>query len=375
MSEARPLRVLHVQKASGVGGSERHLAMLLPALARAGVEVRMIAAVTGDGDRFARELEKLGVDVRTIPAGPDVNPLLVRRIAREIAAFRPGLVHTHLVHADVHGQIAARLRGVTAVSSVHGTLAALRRAPLRPAAGAIGRLPALTIAISHHVREFLESHRLRPAGRVRVVHYGIEADRWSTADGERGRLRSELGIGPGDVTIAVTSRLIPGKGHDLLLNAFAEASRRAPELRLAIAGDGPERASLEARAEGIDGVRFLGFVDDVRPLVKAADALAFPTAPELGEGFGLTALEAMAASRPVVATAVGAIPEVVDDGVTGALVAPRDTAGLADALVRVAREPEERLALGRRGAERARREFGLAALVRGTLDVYAEARR
>jgi glycosyltransferase involved in cell wall biosynthesis len=369
----RPLRVLHVQQASGIGGSERHLAMLLPALAEAGVEVRMLVAVAGDGDRFADDLRSRGVEVDTVPAGPDLNPLLVRRIGRAISAWEPDLVHTHLVHADLHGQPAARNHGVPAVSSVHDTLAALSRRPLRTLAARTGRLPRVTIAISREVRRYVESVGIRPPGSVRVVHYGIDAGAWAADDEQRESSRADLGMEPGEVVVAATSRLIPGKGHADLIEGFALAHARAPQLRLVIAGSGPLREELEHLAAGNENVTFLGFQDDVRPLVQAADVMAFPTLPALGEGFGLTALEAMAAGRPVVATSVGAIPEVVEHEETGLLVAPHDSAALADALVRLAEAPTERSAMGRAGAERAAEAFSLTSLLHGTLAVYSEA--
>jgi glycosyltransferase involved in cell wall biosynthesis len=373
MSSPRTMRVLHVQKAGGIGGSERHLAMLLPALSEAGVHVRMIAAVAAEGELFVDALRREGVDVRTVAAGPDANPALVQRLAREIRAFDPDLVHTHLIHADMHGQPAARLRGVPAVSSLHDMLPALRREPVRTVAGTVGRLPRLTIAISDEVRRYAEAARVRPRGRIRVVHYGIDPAGWEASPDERAAARERLGIAPDDVVVAMTSRLIPGKGHAALIDAFADARADAPALRLLIAGDGPLRAELAARAAAEPGVTMLGFQDDVRPLVQAADLLAFPTEPELGEGFGLSALEAMAAARPVVATAVGAIPEVVEHGRTGLLVPAHDRRALAAALARLADAPHERDAMGRRGAERAAAHFSLEALCHGTVEVYREA--
>jgi glycosyltransferase involved in cell wall biosynthesis len=368
----RPLRVLHVQRAAGIAGSERHLAMLLPALADAGVDVRMLVAETRDGATFTRELRDRGVDVRGVPAGGHVSPPLVRRVRSEIRDFRPDLVHTHLVHADVHGLLAARRCGVPAVSSVHGTPAKLRREPLHAAAAAIGRIPAVTIAISRYVASFLRNERLRPADRIRVVHYGIDAEPWVASPDERRQLRARLRVAPDEVVVAATSRLIPGKGHADLIDAFGHARSAHPRMRLLIAGDGPERDALESRAAGTDGVEFLGFQDDVRAIVQAADVLAFPTAPELGEGFGLTALEAMAAGRPVVATRVGAIPEVVAHDATGWLVDPHDIPSLSEALVRLAGDPDRRAAQGARGARRAREQFSIDALVEGTVAVYEE---
>jgi hypothetical protein len=109
------MRVMHVQKVSGIGGSERHLQILLPAQAARGVEVRMVVLASGDPGRFVAALGQAGIDTTVMAAGTDLNPIVTGRLAAEIGRFRPDLVHTHLVHADVHGLPAARLRRVPAV--------------------------------------------------------------------------------------------------------------------------------------------------------------------------------------------------------------------------------------------------------------------
>lgn len=368
------MKVLHVQRVKGIGGSERHLLALLPALADAGFEVNMCVAATGQAEDFVARLRELGIPHHVVAAGADLSPPLVAALTRRIRAESPDLVHTHLVHADLHGQLAARAARVPGVSSVHGTPAFYRRLPIRLARRAAGRSAVRTIAISEHVRDYLTELRLSPAARIRVVPYGIEASDWDLTDDERTIERDRLGLGPDDVAIGMASRLIPGKGHASLLEAFARAAREAPNLRLLIAGDGPLREELAAaaRAHG-PAVVMLGFVADVRPLMSACDALAFPTQPELSEGFGLAALEAMAAGRPVVATDVGSLPEVVVAGETGFVVEPGDPDKLAEALVALAGDPGLRARMGECGRLRARSTFSLELMVERTMAVYAEA--
>jgi glycosyltransferase involved in cell wall biosynthesis len=369
------VRVLHIQKAAGIGGCERHLLILLPALAEAGVEVKMCVAVAGAGETFVDQLRARGIPTVTTPAGPDVNPRLAAWIRREIRRYGPDLVHTHLVHADLHGQIGARLAGTPFLSTVHGPWAFARAAPYRIATRLVGAGIPLTIAISHHVRRVLEASRQRRPGTVRVVHYGIDTTGWLASDAERATLRRAQGLEEADVAVAICARLIPGKGHELLLEAMAPALQRWPTLRLLVAGDGPLRGPLERRAGRLPrgAVRFLGFVDDLPGLLKASDVLAFPTSPALNEGFGLAALEAMAAGRAVVAANVGPLPEIVADGRTGILVPAEDPSALADALVGLAGRPEQREAMGREGHNRAEAEFGIDAMVRSTLEAYRTA--
>jgi glycosyltransferase involved in cell wall biosynthesis len=369
------MKVLHVQKVIRIGGSERHLFSLLPALADAGIEVHMCVAAAGRAGDFTERLRALGVSHSAIRAGPNVNPVLVEALRREIRRFRPDLVHTHLIHADLHGQLAARLAGVAGVSSVHGTPGFYRREPYRSARRIAGTSARLTIAISEHVRRFIESLRLSRPEAIRVIPYGIDATGWVIPEADRTSARAALGLDRGDLAVGVASRLIPNKGHSFLLRSYARASHRAPQLRLLVAGDGPRRAELEREARGLDRrVQFLGFVPDIRRFMNACDVLTFPTQPELNEGFGLAALEAMAAARPVVATAVGSLPEVVRSEETGILVDPRNVHELAAGLVRLAESSTLRRKMGQRGRERASRGFSLEAMVERTIAAYEELR-
>ena len=369
------MRVLHLQKAKGIGGSERHLLTLLPALNERGVDTRMGVFVTGEGSRFVGALRSEGVDVAVHRAGPDLNPALARWLVGQVRTFRPDVVHTHLVHADVHGQLAAAALRVPGVSSVHDTARFYHREPFRTAGRLVGRLAARRIAISEHVARFLRDTRLSPPDRIRVIHYGIDAADWSAGPTERARARERGGFNGNEVVVGIASRLVPGKGHDVLIEAFAGAAHEVPELRLLIAGSGTEEAALRALAARRcppGSVRFLGFVDDVRSFLAACDVLAFPTLPELSEGFGLAALEAMAAGLPVVASEVGSLPEVVADGRTGLIVQPSSVGALRAAIVRLARDRPLREQLGCSGALRAAERFGLGAMVSKTISVYEE---
>jgi glycosyltransferase involved in cell wall biosynthesis len=210
-----------------------------------------------------------------------------------------------------------------------------------------------------------------------VVHYGIDASGWPLDESERLRARDQLGLNPAEVAVGIAARLIPGKGHSLVLEAVAKARREHPQVRLLAAGRGPLRVELEREAERIapGAIAFIGFVEDVRGFMNACDVLAFPTQPALGEGFGLAALEAMATGRPVVATQVASLPELVTDGETGFLVDPGSVDELATALARLAGDGALRERLGARGQERARTTFSLERMVERTLAVYQEALR
>lgn len=366
-------KVLHVTKASGVSGSERHLLTLLPGLRERGVECSVAVLATEGSDAFVDALQRVGVPAIPIAAGPDVSPATVWRLRQEIHRVTPDIVHTHLIHADLHGQIAARLAGVPGVSTVHSSEDFYRRQPYRSAAWIAGHLAKQTIAISQYVAQTVRESRVAPSDRVRVIHYGISTSLWVVDETGRTRARHELGLRPDDVAVGVASRLIPGKGHQLLVKAVAEALRGGARIRLLVAGDGPLRPDLEglAAAEGVGAqVTFVGFVNSIGEFMAACDIIAFPTQPEFGEGFGLAALEAMATGRAVVGTRVASVPEVVADGETGLLVEPGDVSGFAAALVQLSENRELCARLGEGGRRRAVERFSLDAMVAATLSVY-----
>jgi glycosyltransferase involved in cell wall biosynthesis len=176
----------------------------------------------------------------------------------------------------------------------------------------------------------------------------------------RERTRSTLGIGQEKLVFVVVANLIPYKGHDDLVAAFARIADRLPDWVCLCAGGGAKRAEAlaeRAQAAGLGlRVRFLGPRDDVPDLLAAADLAILPSHEE---GFPNAAIEAMAAGLPLIATRVGGIPEAVVDGLTGVLVSPHEPDALAGAILRLATSPETRSAMGAAGRVRAREEFGL----------------
>jgi glycosyltransferase involved in cell wall biosynthesis len=368
--------VLHVVKVKGIGGAERHLLTLLPGLRNAGVDVGLVVIAIDQAGRFIDPMRGSGIPVHVLDAPRlSVSIGLIRRLENEIKAFRPDLVHTHLIHADLHGQIAARLSGVLGVSSIHSVHDFYRRNPYRYAAKLGGHLAERTIAISRYAADFVVGARIVPRDRARVVSYGIDADGWALPAEQRRKARGGFGIVDDGVVVGMAARLIPGKGHEDAIRALGITARSEHPIRLLIAGEGPARASLESLAVAVpEGrIRFLGFVDDVVRFMNAVDFVCFPTRPSLGEGFGLAALEAMAAARPVVASSVASLPEIVQDGRTGLLVPPERPDALADAFVRLASDSAERRRMGEAGRERAASTFSLDVMVRDTVEIYQEA--
>jgi glycosyltransferase involved in cell wall biosynthesis len=338
--------VVHVAKASGISGSEKHLLLLLPQLRERGWDVRF--TLLHEGEAGARELggrlSAAGVPVDAIRLPFAADPRAFARLLQLIRSRRPEIVHTHLVHADFHGLTAARLAGVPVrVSTKHGFNPFRSSQLFARADRAVGELADAHVAISRGLARYLAREEGFPEDAFTVIHYGIEPG-----------LEPQPYAGDAPRLLCV-GRLIPIKGHDVVLRAVAKARRVVRDLTLDIAGGGPLEADLRAQAAelGLDGaVRFLGQVSSV-PYADSAVVVV----PSLGEGFGMVALEAMERGRPVVASDVGGLPEIVADGETGLVVPAGDADALAWAIAELAANLPRAAALGAAGRARALSNF------------------
>jgi glycosyltransferase involved in cell wall biosynthesis len=361
------VKVLHLIKVQGIGGAEQHLLQLLPALRERDIDARVLSLDAGaDSERFHRALDDRGVPWRRVATGLDVSPRLAGAVVRATRAERPDLLHTHMVHADIYGSIAANVLRVPFVSSRHNDDRYLL-GPFRYVDRAFMKRVRRLIAISDSVREFLVRAGL-PDEKLLTIHYGL--DELPSAPSEI--TPEQAGIPAESPLVLAIGRLIEQKDHATLLRAFARVHDRVPSARLAILGWGV----LERQTR--DLVQKLGLADVVvlpgrvepRGWLQRADVFAHSSR---WEGFGIVLLEAMLAGLPVVATRVSAVPEIVADGQTGVLVEVGDSAAVAAALTDLLDDPARRDALGNAGLARARAEFSVARMTRRTIDVYRDA--
>jgi glycosyltransferase involved in cell wall biosynthesis len=340
----------------GIGGSERHLLALLPALAERGVDVVFVGLDDPDYDSepFYRTLP---VPAVRIPAPRDLDPLLPVRVARRL---RADVVHTHLVHADVYGAAAAVLRHARLVSTKHND-DPFRTGPFRHVERAIARRAEHVIAITEALRRFTVEQVGIPAAKVTTIHYGLDEPPAAWGENPSAQVASEA------VVLLAVARLTAQKGLDVAVRALPVIRETEPRAELVVLGEGPDRGALErlaARLGVADAVHLLGRVPDVAAWLRRADVLVHPAR---WEGFGLALLEAMLTSLPVVATRISAIPEIVVDDETGLLVPPDDAPALAAAVVRALANGDR---LGAAGLARARSEFSVARMAERTLAVY-----
>lgn len=363
-----PIMVLadHIGYADGVRhGVTTYLLHVLPLLAAAGVDLTV--CFLRQPHAAAEEMRARGIHPVFLDAGK-WDPTVALRVAALGRRKRVRLLHATGVKGTLVARIAARLIGARTLLHVHdlndpgAALSALQRLVAQPADAAV--------CVSEAVRELTVTRYRVARERVRIARNGIPLELLrGAATAARSRVLEELGIEPVRPVLAMIGRLHAVKGHRDLLAMLPEIVRGCPRALLLVIGDGPERPDCEAlaRSLGMSGhVRFLGRRSDVPRLLAAIDLVLMPSR---SEGLGLAAIEAVAAGRPVIAFAVGGLPEVVVDGVNGRLVRSGDHQAFASAVVETLRDPAQRLSYAR-GAASSAQHFGVEAHVRRLIDCY-----
>ena len=346
----KPLRVCHVMSADLWAGAEVQVATVASYLVTR-PDVQLSAVLFNEG-RLAAELRRMGVDVTVVDEQRTSSLAILGFLRRYFRQHEADVIHTHRYKDSVLGMVAARTAGVPhAVRTVHGLreaahgwawareqiYAAFERVTLWCFADRV-------IAVSRRMAETLAGSDCRPGSLTQIAN-GIDLSRVTATRGPAD-MRRELGIDPGDIVIGTAGRLSRVKGHATLLRAAHLMLQRERGVRIVVAGDGPLRDDLEetARRLHVDGAcRFLGARSDVYDVLAALDVFVLPS---LDEGIPMVLLEAMALGKPVVASAVGGIPEIVTHQESGLLVPPGDERALADACLELARHRDRAWALG-----------------------------
>jgi glycosyltransferase involved in cell wall biosynthesis len=294
----------------------------------------------------------------------DFSPSAVVGLARLVREAQPDVVHLHDPHAVSAGLASSSLApGYRRIASRRVDFPL--RGPLsRWKYGACRRV----IAVSRAIAAQLEADGV-PRERIRVVYEGVP-DRPAVPGGDL--VLQGLGVPAGAPVVGNVAALTGHKDHATLLAAAAEVQKRRPDVRFVIVGEGELRGELEeqSRALGLgDRVVFAGFREDLDRLIPAFTVFCLSSHME---GLGTSLLDAMAFSRPIVATSAGGIPEAVEDGVTGRVIPARDPGALADALVEVLGDATRLRGMGAAGRRRFEQRFTADRMVDQTLAVYAE---
>ena len=357
------MNVLHVDSAAGWRGGQNQVLLTARGMAARGHRVTLACRAGGALEARARAE---GLEVHGLPLAGDLSPRATLQLSRLMRQARPDVLHLHDPHALAVGLLAARAApGVQAVAT--------RRVDF-PLRGPLSRFKyrscGRVIAVSRKIAEVLGADGVAPE-RIRVVYEGVP-DRPGVPGG--GEALAELGVPAGCPVVGNVAALTDHKDHATLVEAAARVRSRVPEARFVIVGDGPLRPRLEAmcRERGLlDRWIFAGFRHDLDRVFPAFTVFCLSSHME---GLGTSLLDAMAFSRPIVATAAGGIPEAVEDNVTGRVVPVRDPAALADALVELLTDDGKARAMGAAGRRRFEERFTAERMVDETLLAYDGAR-
>jgi glycosyltransferase involved in cell wall biosynthesis len=363
------LRVVELVATGSSGGAQEHVANLVSRIDRSRYDVSVLSLSGGAG---VRRIEKTGVPVCVLDDMPDQDA--VEAVAAHLAAVEADVVHNHMYRAEVVGTQAAialaaagRHRPLV-VGTVHSSRVRsdADRDLLRRLTPKMDHLIAVSRAI---VRKLEDEGRV--GAPISLIYNGIDLARYAEPD-VCCTLQSEYDIPAGAPIVGVVARLEPEKGHPTLLDAWPRVLARVPDAHLLIVGEGSQRETLEAHAQSLrlTSVTFTGRRDDVPAVTAALDVAVLPS---YREAQGLSILEAMALGRPVVASAVGGIPEMIEHGRTGLLVPPRDPEALADALIRMLKDHPYADTLSKAGRDLVEERFCAELMVRAIETIYDEA--
>jgi len=361
--------VLAVIDHLAVGGAEMLLGQFAAAAPPAGIRLSVAHLVDSDGNPAAARLREAGIEPVNLDVRGRPGTRHLRAMRRHIRAVQPDIVHTHLGTSDLVGGLAARSLGVPTVSTIHAIMQ--RRTGAARVKDALFTLSqrwcaARVIVVSDSARRAYLDQRVGMDRRVVRIYNGIDLE---PLPGSGAAVRHELGIQSDDLLVGMVSALRPEKGHDLAIEAIARLRTSFPRLRLLIVGHGSYAAEVARLAAPLgDRVVLAGLRTDVPGVLDALDVCIHPSRLD---AFPTTLIEALAASVPVLATAVGGIPEIIEDGRTGALVAaPPSPDALAHELGLLLADPARRRALADAGRRAYLQRFTARPWVQSTRALY-----
>jgi glycosyltransferase involved in cell wall biosynthesis len=378
-----PTRILRMITRLNIGGPAIHATLLTAAL-NDGVAFNstLVTGTTapheGDMFDFARAH---GVQPVVLPSlGREISPMddlvSLAQMVKLLRRLQPDVVHTHMAKAGTVGRVAARVCGVPLiVHTYHGHVFHSYFSPAKTRViltieRALGLATNRIIAIGDGQRDEIASYGVAPLNKLVTIRLGLELGQFLDAEQERGQLRSELGIDADAPLVGLVARLVPIKAPEIFLQAAVAIHTAMPRTQFLIVGDGERRQELEALAADLglkDNLRFLGWRRDMARVYADLDVVALTS---LNEGSPVVLIEALAAARPVVSTAVGGVPEVVIDGKTGLTVPVSDVPALAEAILSLLHDPARAKRLGRSGRQHVYPRYDSSRLVDDVRQLY-----
>ncbi|MBO8170322.1 MAG: glycosyltransferase family 4 protein [Bacillaceae bacterium] len=364
----RPIKVVHIIGGGEYGGAENHIIQLISSFSPQ-VEASVICFYES---AFSEALRKKQIHVEVLDY-PRFDPRIAIGLGRVLDQMGPDILHTHGVKANFFGRLLARRRHIKVVTTVHSHLKHdYDRLPIK----------LLTYLMEYSTRRFSDhficvskaiGEDVVRSGvskdKVSIVPNGIEMERFQALT-DRTLIKQELGLSPDAFVVGAVARLRPVKGVHLLIEAAAQLVRDRDDVHVVIIGDGPERPELERRVreQGIaDHVHFLGFQQQIERYMYSLDCFVNAS---LSEGLPLAVLEAMACRVPVVATSVGAVPEMIEHERDGILIEKNSVEAIVEGVRRVLDDPALRSSMVERAYKKVLNHFTTEVMAQQNQHVY-----
>lgn len=363
----RRLNILHVIDSLSVGGAERLILGLAERVDRERFSIHLCCLGAQRGNALQASFERLGIPMHLVGSRNFYNPRALLAVGRYIQLHNIDIVHTHLTYADVVGRIVGRALGRPVVSTLQNVprnydrdrrdRSWLERQTAR-------LLATRLVGVSPTIRDLFIREWGIPASRIDMFYNAVPMEQYISLPPEAG---GAVDAGP---VITNIGRLSPQKAQNLLLDAAKLVLARHPDARFMIVGQGRLEQPLKEQAQRLgisDNIIFTGLRHDIPALLGESDIFVLSS---LWEGLPLTAVEAMAAARPVVLTDVGGNRDIVEDGVQGLIVPPNDVPALAEAILQLLDDPRRRIEMGLAGRARVRHDFNIDTIARQHEQLY-----
>jgi glycosyltransferase involved in cell wall biosynthesis len=364
----KKIRVLHIVPTLNPGGAERVAVHIVTRLNSQRYEAAVVSLGKREESDLDRLLQEAGVEVRYFGKPPGFDYRMYFRLHRALRDYRPDVVHTHIHVLRYALPSMLLLRRASLLHTIHN----LAEREVEPRARFIQRYAfnhgVVPIAVATEVARSVE--RLYGIQKCRVISNGIPTDRYARTQISRKDWRTREGFGDNDVLFVCVARFAPQKNHALLLKAFAQGPASDPRAHLVLVGEGTLRAQLEKMVKNlglVDKVHFLGLRTDIPEVLGAMDVFALGSDYE---GNPLSVMEAMASGLPIVSTAAGGVPTLLENAKEGLMVQPGDVQGLSLSMISLLRNRELRQALGRAAARRAKERFDVSTMVQAHEALY-----
>ncbi|MFH1612938.1 MAG: glycosyltransferase family 4 protein [bacterium] len=361
-------KILHIIKITGISGAEKHLLSLLPELDKKKYDISILFLIEPKDEKnnFLEVFSQNEIKTNAIIIKSDFDLTIIYKLYKFIKKNKFDIVHTHLIHSDIYGALAAKMAKTPfLISTKHNDDPFRKNYFFQKINKVISLFVNKIIVISYYLQKFTEKVEKISSKKIIPIHYGIQIKKNVISN-----IKKEYKISDNTIILGIIARLVPQKGHIFLLKAFKLVLEKNPDTFLFIIGDGYLKNDLEKLASilKIDSkIVFTGYKENVDEFISSFDIFIHPS---LWEGFGLIFLEVMNFGKPIIATKVAAIPEIVIDNETGILVPPENFTDLYSAIIKLINDENLRKKMGEAGKQRLEKYFSREKMIKETEKIY-----